>query len=380
MTIDERLVNSNFPLPAIREINMAKHPTSISLGLGELKNFPVDNKITNVFRNIDTEKALSYAPNAGVPELRYAIAIEHQKYDGFNYTEDNVIVTIGVQNAMYATIKTLAGLGAKRVLIPDIHFGIYKKIPEYFNLDVHTYRLTPDFGIDYNHLESILLNDDIVILNSPANPTGRVLSNNEQEELSLLLNKKLTNGYVISDEIYNKLIYDGETPAPFSKYFNRTITLNGVSKSGAVAGMRVGWCICRNTALAKAIVSANASIISCPPTINQLAALPVVCGETTKTISDYNNILNTNRNIACNILAKANIEFNLPKGSFYLFPKVKNIINGDIKTFCINTASMANGVVVIPGSAFSAPDYIRISLASSEIEEGMNRLINAIKL
>ncbi|MDA3893792.1 MAG: pyridoxal phosphate-dependent aminotransferase [Salinivirgaceae bacterium] len=376
--IDECLANTNFPLPAIRQVNMAKHPTSISLGLGELKDFDVDEKILEAMRAALKNDGLNYSQNAGLPELREAIAQKQKKEDGFIYSLNNVVITIGVQNAMYATLKTLAKLGAKRVLIPEINFGIYKKIPPEFGLNVETYKLTSNFGIDTKNLEAQLQNDDIVILNSPSNPTGRVFTNNEQRALGQLFDTKLNDGYVISDEIYGKLVYDGEPYHSFSKYFSRTIVFDGISKSAAAAGLRVGWVITQNEKLAQAITSTNAVVLSCPPTANQYAALPVVNGETVNRIQQYNFILKRNRDVAVTALKKAKIPYILPRGSFYIFPKVDALISGSVKEFCVKTAQKENGVVVIPGEAFGTPNHVRISLASMEIEEGMKRFIDAV--
>lgn len=380
MSIDERLANTDFPLPAIRQVNMAKHESSISLGLGELKDFELDDQIIEYIKKGVDEGGANYSANAGLPALRKAIANAQQQADSFGYTHDNVVVTIGVQNAMYVSIKTLAKLGAKRILIPEINFGIYKKIPAEFNLEVLTYKLTSNFGVDASALDALLKPDDVVILNSPSNPTGRVLTSNEQKELGELFLSKLTEGYVISDEIYGKLVYDGEPFTSFSKYYERTIVLDGISKSAAAAGLRVGWIISRDEKLAQAFTSNNATIISCPPTLNQYAAIPVVKGLTKNTINAYNNNLHKNRDKVVEYLKKAKIPYVLPHGSFYIFPKVSHLIKESVKDFCINTAKKENGVVVIPGEAFGAPDYIRISLASLQVEEGMKRLLDALKI
>jgi aspartate/methionine/tyrosine aminotransferase len=259
MSIDERLASTNFPLPAIRQVNMAKHASAIGLGLGELKDFKVDTKVLEAFYASIKTSGANYTQNAGLPELRKSVAKNQQDADGHAYTFDNVVVTIGVQNAMYATIKTLAKLGANRVLVPEINFGIYTKIPAEFNLEVVLYPLTFNFGVDIQALEDILQDDDIVILNSPSNPTGRVFTQIEMQALGRLFTKKLSRGFVISDEIYGKLVYDGDPYQTFSSFFDRTIVLDGISKSAAAAGFRVGWVITRNEKLAQAITSNNAT-------------------------------------------------------------------------------------------------------------------------
>ncbi|MBK3516820.1 pyridoxal phosphate-dependent aminotransferase [Carboxylicivirga marina] len=378
MSIDERLANTNFPLPAIREVNLSKHPSGISLGLGELKNFRVDKKIFESLQNNWSNGGTSYTQNAGLPGLRKAIAQKQHEQDGFDYDETNVVVTIGVQNAIYTSIRTLQKLGAKRVLIPSIHFGIYKKIPADFGLEVLCYPLNDDFSINLQALEELILPDDIIILNSPSNPTGKVFTSDELKSLAKLLEQKLTEGYVISDEIYGALVYEGTAFESFSKYFERTITADGVSKSGAVAGLRVGWLVTRNQQLAKALTSNNATIISTPPTVNQFAALPIVKGETNATIQDYNQVLKNNRDKVESFLKGMDIPFNSPRGSFYIFPKLSSIVGEDTKDFCLETASKENGVVVIPGIAFGAKEHIRISLATDEMDEALNRLEEAI--
>ncbi len=378
MNIDQRLATTDFPLPAIREVNMAMHKTGISLGLGELRTFKPDSKIISAFTDSLNKGGVNYSPNAGLPELRASIAESQQMVDDYSYTEDNVVITIGVQNAIYSTVKTLSKLGAKRVLVPEINFGIYKKIPKEFGLEVNVYKLTDDYGIDISAIESQITSDDIFILNSPANPTGRVLLPAEQRELADVLETKLTQGYVISDEIYSRLIYDGEPAISFSAFFDRTIVVNGISKSGATAGLRVGWVVTRNRELAKAIVSNNATIISAPPTANQYAAIPVVKGETQKTIDGYNHILKKNRDIVMSFLNQHSIPFVKPTGSFYLFADLESFIGKDSKNFCVKAAKQEYGIVVIPGIAFGAPSKIRISLATNIIEEGMDRLLRML--
>ncbi len=378
MSVDERLAGTDFPLPAIRQVNMAKHPDAIGLGLGELKDFPVDARVIQAFNQSLNTSGANYAPNAGVVELRELIAKKQHEHDGFEYTANNVVITIGVQNALYVAIKTLAKLGAKRVLIPKINFGIYKKIPAEFNLDVQTYPLTDDFGIEISALDKLLQPDDLIIINSPANPTGRVLSKNEMTRLGQLFTQRLSEGYVISDEIYGKLVYEGEACKSFSAFFSRTIVLDGISKSAATAGFRVGWAITANAKLAKALTSNNATLISCPPTPNQMAAIPVVAGETQQSITNYNRILLQNRDIVISALKNAGISFVKPTGSFYIFPFIGDLISCSVKEFCLKTAHDENGVVVIPGEAFGAPRHVRISLASMQIEEGINRFIKAV--
>lgn len=378
MSIDERLSQKEFPLPAIRQVNLSMHPSGISLGLGELKEFSVHPLIKKELTDSLDKNGTAYAHNAGLPELRQAVALSQSNKDGFNYNMNHVVITVGVQNALYTTFKTLSDLGARRVLIPEIYFGIYKKIPATFNFEIVAYPLTTNFGIDISKLESIIKDDDVLVVNSPANPTGRVLLNTELEQLGNLLTQKLTRGYAIADEIYDQLIYEGERPAPLASFFNRTITVNGISKSGAAAGFRVGWAITNNEKLARAFTANNATVISSPPTANQYAAIPVVNGSTHSYIHNYNSTLLNNRNYVIDQLQHHNIKAVMPTGSFYVFPDISGKVGPDTTQFCLDAAKKKNGVVVIPGVAFGAPSHVRISLATEQIKEGIARFLSAL--
>jgi aspartate/methionine/tyrosine aminotransferase len=364
-------------------MNQAAHADSINLGIGQLwKWFPVADEIkqklhaiTEQVTSTDGSTLLDYGPNAWTTDFRRAVADHQQWKDWKEYWPENVLSTIGVQNAMQIAIGTLNRLWATRVLIPEINFGIYKKIPAWFGMDVETYKLTWDFGIDLEHLSSILKEDDIVILNPVANPTGRVLHNQDLWELAAVLKEELPNGYVISDEIYDELVYDtGVSVWPFSSHFDRTITCNGVSKSGAMAWLRVWWIVSKDTKLIQAMTSFNTSQISSPSPLNQALALPVVEWNTEETIQWYRQKLLENRETATWVLDSMWLEYVPPKGSFYIFPQISDTIQ-DVRQACLDAAWNPEWVVVIPGEAFWAERNVRISLASTPevFEEWMSR-------
>ena len=359
-------------------MNQAASKWAVNLWIGQLwKWFEVAPEIYAKHHEIGERLSTitNYGPNAGTLEFRKAVAENQWRKDGNQYSETNVLSTVWVQQAMYTSIGTLNKLWAKRVLIPEINFGIYHKIPKGFDMEVETYKLTDDFWIDLNHLNDIIREDDVVILNPVWNPTGKVLASEDLQDLGSLLEDKLTVWYAISDEIYDELVYDEEADTwTFSKYFDRTIVCNWVSKSGAMAWARVGWIVSQNEKLIQAMTSFNTGQISWTSPINQTLALPVVRWETQDTINGYHYSLIQNRGTAMKILDNMWLPYVKPEGSFYIFPSIWDIIS-DVKQACINAAQDEKGVVVIPGEAFGAEKHVRISFASNvdNFEKGMNR-------
>lgn len=402
MTIDNSLFSKEYSSPIIRQINQAacKIPwkESISLWLWQLwDGFDIAPEIIEVLqwsiKDLSEWKNTSvmYSPNSGLASLRVEVAKKQSLKDGKEYDMENVGITIWVQNAMQATIWVLRQNGAKRVLIPEIKFWIYKKIPVSYNMEVITYKLNDDYSIDLGDLEWKLKKDDLIIFNSPANPTWKVLSEQEVGQLWDLLENKLTEWYVVSDEIYDELVYEQwKQTTSISKYFDRIITLNWVSKSWAMAGNRVGWVVSSNKDFIKAFVSFNTNQISSPPTLSQLMTLPVVKWKTIETIEKYKQILLNNRKYVINVFDRLGIDYTKPEWSFYIFPKIIDKVpnpktNRSIYKFCYDLAAQENGVVVIPWEAFwntdKSKENVRISLAVSEekFQYGIDRLITALK-
>lgn len=368
--IDERLGCRQFPIPLIRQMNQSASVWAINLWLWQLgKWFSLAPEILEQMKDVLqivewwNKSIFDYWPNAWTLDFRRAIANNQSNKDGNKYTESNVVSTIWVQWAMYTALWTLSQLWAKRVLIPEVNFGIYRKIPENLGMEVCTYKLTDNHGIDINYLSYIIKQGDIVILNPVANPTWRVLSSIEMQDIWQLLEEKLPNGYVISDEIYDALVYDNEVQSwSFSKYFERTIVCNGVSKSGAMAWLRSGWIVSQNMKLIEAMTSFQTTQLSSPAPFNQVLSIPIVTGKTQETIDSYNQTLLENRDIALKILDKMELSYVKPQWSFYIFPTIRDTIE-DVKEACMKVAWNQNWVVIIPWQAFWAKRNVRISLA-----------------
>lgn len=361
--------------PIIRQINALAHKNAIRLWLWELP-FSVAPEIKEVFRNLRDED-YRYWPNAWLTPLREAVS---KKYNP-NWTTENSLITIWVQEAVEVSLSALRKAWAKKVMIPEINFWIYKKNPTELWFSVLTFKLNEDFSIDLEAFEKQVASErpDVIIINSPGNPTWYIYSEEEMLAISKILSK-YWNPFVISDDIYSELAYWREFTPIYDKYKN-TIVVDWISKSWAAAWLRVWWIYCENKEFITVCVWESTRMISNPPTPTQLAALPVVKWETQETIDWYKNILSSNSQIVRKSLQDLWIEVSDSMGWFYSFPNVSNYTWNDTEDFCKFAASREDWVVVIPWKAFWRPTNIRISFATSEenIVEWMKRLSILLK-
>lgn len=359
--------------PLIRQINQIAHPTSIRLWLWELP-FEVSQKVLDVVRNPKPEY-FRYCPNAWVVELRKMIASDY-----WNFDENNVVITTWVQEAMYITLWVLASLWAKKVMIPETFFWIYKSIPDEFNLEVWTYPIWDVYCLDRDWFENAIsaFKPDIVIFNSPQNPTWYVLSEEELEIVSKLMGENW-NPIAIADDIYSKLAF-GKKHNRLHDAYKNTVTLDWISKSWAAAWLRVWWIFSRNPELVWLFMAKWTIIKSSPATLNQYAALPIVSWETDEDIFEYNLKLRANFKILKDIFNEAWIEIQESLWWFYSFIDVSKFCWKDSEEFCRLAAKTINWVVVIPWKAFWKPTHIRVSFASKEISTWAHRLLDFLYL
>lgn len=376
ISIEERIetMSSWIKIPIIREINSIAHPNAIRLWLGELP-FPIDRKILDVVLLDPKPEYFRYCPNAWVIEVRKEIAKNYNS----NSDENNVLVTIWVQEAMYISLLTLKELWLNKVLIPEISFWIYSKIPTELWMKISRFKLNPDFSIDIKEFEKTIkeMKPEIIILNSPANPTWYIYSETEIKKIVEIL-KRNWAPFVISDDIYSKLSFKRDFTSIHDKYEN-TIVVDWISKSWASAWLRVGWIYSKNKWIIKICSWKSTTIISSPPTLNQYMALPVIKWETETSILSYKDVLEHNFDIVKKYLSTLNVTIQESMWWFYSFPEVSHYTWNDTEEFCRYAAKDEEWVVVIPWKAFWKPKHIRISFASDKIEEWMKRLIKLLQ-
>lgn len=366
----------------------------VNFGVGE-PDFSTPDFVVNAAIKALNDGKTKYTPVAGITPLREAVARELEKSTGLKYSASEVVVANGAKQPIYNVVSTLAEEGDE-VIIPSPYWVTYPEIVKYCgatSVFVET-KEENGFKITAEELEkAITPNTRLIILNSPCNPTGAVYKKSELEKIAKVV-KKHDGIFVLSDEIYKNLIYDGEkhvSIATIDGMRDRTIIVDGVSKSYAMTGWRLGWSVAPEI-ISNAMTRAQSHITSCANSIAQYAALAALTDEkdTEAFITEMNGIFERRRNLAVKLLGENGIKYIKPHGAFYLFLKIsdtfgKNSSGGrainSAEEFC-DVLITENGVATVPGEAFGAGEYVRISYALDEekITEGIKRIAEFIRL
>jgi aspartate aminotransferase len=318
-----------------------------------------------------------YTPSSGIPELRQAIADKFQRENGLTYKPSQIIVSCGGKHSCYNTILATCEAGDE-VIIPAPYWLSYPEMVKLAGAKPVILQTTDktEFKVTPEQLRAAITpNTRLFVLNSPSNPTGSVYSPEEVKALGDICVEK--NVLIMSDEIYEHLLYDGakvKSVASFSQaHYDHTIIVHGLAKAYSMTGWRLGF-LAAPEPIAKAIDAVQSHSTSNPTSFAQkggVAALtgsqehlPVWLAEYDKRRRYAHTKLNSIPGITC-VNAK---------GAFYLFP---NISQTGLKSadFCAKLLEQEK-VAAVPGIAFGADDYIRLSYATSlaNIEKGLDRL------
>ncbi len=358
----------------------AQGKSVIHLEIGE-PDFDTPPAITVAAKEALDEGFTHYGPSQGLPELRELIAAEASKSRGMALDASQVIVTPGAKPIMFFTILALAEEGDE-VIYPDPGFPIYRSMIDFVGAKAVPLELREerDFGIDLEELRSkITPRTTLLILNSPHNPTGGVVPPSQLEEIAALAVKH--DLWVLSDEVYRRILYQGShvSIATFPGMAERTIILDGHSKSYAMTGWRLGFGIVPPSLVTHFVRLVNNSV-SCTPTFIQRAALacPQAEPDVAKMVAEFTERrkvvvegLNSIEGISCR----------WPAGAFYAFPNVTRV-GMPSKQFAHYLLHEA-GVASLSGTAFgdAGDGYLRISYANSlpNLREALRRIDGAIK-
>ncbi len=322
-----------------------------------------------------------YTPSTGTLDLRKAVAQKFKKDNNLTYEPSQIVVSCGAKHSIYNIIQVLADEG-EEVLIPSPYWVSY---PEMVKLAGAVSKFIPtttqaQFKITADQLKkAVSSKSKILILNSPSNPTGMVYSKRELEQIAEICVKN--NMYVISDEIYEKLIYDGDgytSIAALGKdIFDLTITVNGVSKAYAMTGWRIGYCG-GDPEIMGYVQKFQDHSTSNPTSISQMAALEALRASE-ESIAAMRDEFRQRRDLMMSLLDKVpEISYIKPNGAFYLFCNFSKF--GDSEKAAKDILDTTK-VAVIPGDSFGAPGYIRLSFSTSKerIEEGIKRIASWAK-
>ena len=327
-----------------------------------------------------------YSPTSGLPELRSAIVDKTKRDSNFNISAEQVLVTNGGKQAVYQSFATLLNPGDE-VILPAPYWTTY---PECIKLaggvPVEVFAdETQNYLVSVDQLEKARTNKTKVLLFcSPSNPTGSVYSPTQVKEIG---EWALKNGiWVITDEIYEHLLYDN-AKAPsicvaVPELADRTIILNGVAKTYAMTGWRVGWMIGPKSVI-KAATNLQSHLSSNVSNISQRAAIAALTSDLSA-VKEMLKAFDRRRKLIHKMLNEINgITCPLPTGAFYVYPSVKSLIGKNLKgKVAKSSAELANlileeaEVAAVPGEAFGPSGYLRFSyaLGDDDITTGMYKL------
>ncbi len=319
-----------------------------------------------------------YTAVAGISELLKAISGKLKRENNLDYKPENIITSNGAKHSLFNLIQALIESGDE-VIIPSPYWVTYPELVRYSGgvpVIVET-NDENDFKMSAKQLKKAITDKTkMVILTTPSNPTGSLYTKKELEEMAEVL--KGTNIFVCSDEMYEKLIYDKEfvSVASISEdMFQRTITVNGLSKSVAMTGWRFGYLASPNNELIKAMVKLQSQSSSNINSITQYAAIPALEGRVDKEIELMRREFQKRRDLAVELINNIDkLSVVKPDGAFYLFINIKKV-NNDSMSFAKELLAK-KGVAVIPGIGFGSEGYVRFSFATNEknIIEGIKRI------
>lgn len=330
----------------------------IDLSIGQ-PDFPVPDNIKNAMCRAIQGDRNGYTQSRGLPALRERIARELKSE--FDW-EPDLFVTNGVSGGLYLALLTCVNPGDE-VLMGDPYFVAYRQLVNLVGGVPVPVNLYDDFHVHPERFEAAITEKTkLMILCSPGNPTGVVYREEEVRALAELAQRH--NILVISDEIYDKLCYDGPSPSPVPFARENTLLLRGFGKSYALTGHRLGYAAGPDEVIAQ-MAKIQQFIYVCAPQPSQFGALEAMDTDVSSHVSDYR----AKRDLVCKEL-DGTFEFVRPSGGFYVFPKVP-------KTFSSASAfvdeAISRNVLIIPGCAFSERDtHFRISYAAPDekIREG----------
>lgn len=321
-----------------------------------------------------------YTAVPGIPALLNAVKGKLERDNGLHYEASQIIVSNGAKHSLFNLIQSVIEEGDE-VIIPAPYWVTYPEIVTYSggtSVFIETDDAS-DFKITADQLKAAITpKTKMLILTTPSNPTGAVYSKAELEAIAAVL--KGTDILVVSDEMYEKLIYAGEFTAVASisdDMYQRTVTVNGLSKSVAMTGWRFGYLATPKNELVAAMKKLQSQSTSNINSITQKAAIVALDGQADADIEMMRQAFQKRMELAVELFnASDKLSVRKPEGAFYLFVNIKKVTN-DSMQFCKDLLA-EKGVAVVPGLGFGTEGYFRFSFATDEesIKEGIKRIID----
>jgi len=355
-------------LSMIRQI-MQKAQNCTNLGIGE-PQFSTPAVARQAAQEFIERGSVLYTPNAGIEKLCEAIIQYHECPIGYS-----ACVTNGSQEALFNLLFSIIDVGDE-VLLPDPGYPAYRTIVEMAGGTPVTYPLPAESGfqLDTHSIESLFnKKTKAMIVNSPSNPTGQILTDTSLEQLSGLLQKHRI--IAISDEIYSEIYYNGKRPLSLSEHYPNTVILSGISKMASMTGWRIGWACGPENLISKVVVM-HQYTSSCASSLGQEAALTVLTPEGMSAVTRRRQVLTENRDRVVEWAATNwNHRTHTPQGAFYFMLPVSHLGRSSLE---VASELLKDQVATIPGEAFGSQGkgFLRISFANKpeELNLGLRRL------
>jgi aspartate aminotransferase len=367
----------------------AKGLDIISLSIGE-PDFNTPDYIKEAAKQAIDQNFTKYPPVSGYNDLREAISRKFKEENGINYSPEQIIVSVGGKHSIINVLLSIINPGDEVILLAPYWVSYYDQVILAGGKPVVVEAtLENDFKIQPEQLEVVITRKTrLIIFNSPSNPTGMVYSREEMEGIARIVEKH-EGLYILSDEIYEHIIFKGEhvSMASFDFIYDKVITVNGVSKSYAMTGWRVGY-IGAPLWIVKACDKLQGQFTSGVCTIAQKAALAAISIK-----DDSRQIMKEaflrRRDLVCKLLKDIKgFKVRIPQGAFYVMPDISYYLgksdgekmirtSDDLAMWLLDKAQVA----MVGGNAFGAPHCLRISYANSDelLVEAVKRMKAALE-
>lgn len=351
----------------------AQGVTSLTIGQPD---FPTPDNVKEAAYQAIKENKTTYTHNAGLLELREAIAAFYQdKYQVDCDPKTEIIVTCGASEAIDVTLRTILNPGDEVILPGPIYPGYEPPITLAGATPVFVDTTETGFKLTKEMLEAAITSKTkCLVLPYPSNPTGASFTQEELSELVSVLKDK--DIFILADEIYSELTFDHQhvSIASFSAVKNQTIVINGLSKSHSMTGFRLGYLLAPEW-IAEQIIKVHQYNVSCASSISQYAAIEALTGSSESKLRMQNEY-KERRDYVYKRLNDMELSVNFPEGAFYFFPKfpIKEMTSFQLGLDLVHRGKIA----LVPGSSFSSlgEGYMRLSYAydMEKLQEGLNRL------
>jgi len=354
-----------------------KGNTILHFEIGEPDMDTPDNICTAAVNAIKQKKT-RYVPSIGLHELREAVVDEVERNHGYKPSIDQIVITPGLKPGIFFAMLAIINRG-DQVIYPDPGYPTYGSVSSYLDaeqakiplLEENEFRMNPE-----DIKENITNNTKLVIINSPQNPTGSVMTKSEMDEIAQLAEEH--DFFIISDEIYSKMTYDVShfSPTRRDKALERSILLDGFSKYYAMTGWRLGYMVAP-VRLTKRLQDFLVSSISCTSSFTQWAGIEALQGDQSFIAEMMKRFRQKRDRIVKGLNSIKGFHCTLPKGAFYAFPNISE--TGLTSQECADKLLYDAGIAALPGTAFGpyGEGYVRFSYATTI--ETIDKAIEQIK-